>query len=353
MQFQATLAAAERLLGGSARRGTVLAAVNDLLGAQSSIREVRATAGSVDPLLCVDGAVISAQSDVVTWISVAATNSDRSFTRLYTAVTPVGSHVDAVKAALMAAAELQAAVRTAGEVGEVWMDGSLATPLIALATSLPAVPVEAAAEFAVSLDDLEVVDSVAAYVRLAEQGRLRALPKQDTARAFVDQWAEQLDESAGRWLTMQRDRAVLGAVLQAGTCVMARTAPEVAAVEVSPAKSARLQSVQEQLAAAMGPWRHTSPHVAYVMPKHLDRPIKYEWTMPADSEEGAVAEVGVELAGRLDPLCRGPRMLEPLPQYVVDRHAKESVRYVHQLLMDAVGQQLGARHPELARSYRS
>lgn len=353
MQFTPTIEAATRILGVNARRADVMDAVHGLLASQDAICPIPDQVPDAPTVVCVDGAVISNQTDVVTWIAVAATNSDRTVTATNTAVTPVGSHGDAVRAAVMAAAELQVAVDTAAQTGQVWMDGSLATPLISIATSLPAVGSQAAAEFAAVLDDLGVVEAVAAYVELAVQGRVRALPKQDTSRSFVEQWSGHVDDTAGRWLQLQRDRALMGEVLSAGTCIAPRAAREVAAVEVSPVHVADLKGVQHALAEAMAPWRDTEPYAAYFLPRNLDRPVKYEFTVPAGLDPDQARQVGAQLAGQLDPLCRGPRMLEPLPQFIVDRHAKESVRYVNQMLATAVQRQLGGSYPEIVRGYRT
>lgn len=352
MDLSAVTASARQLLGTAAGGSDALAVISGFLDMQNVLRAFTA----YDPggqIRCVDGAVISRQTDVVTWIAVAATDSAREVEVQVCAVTPVGGHVDAVRGAVMAAAELQAAVRCAGECGQVWMDGSLATPLISIATSLSAVPADAADAFAAALDELGVVDSAVAYVDLAMQGRVRALPKQDSSRVFADLWARQLDADTARWLERQRDRSLMAALLPAGACLAPRPAPEIAAIDLPPVCVEALGDIEAGVRDALRTWRSAAPYVSYLMPTNLNRPIKYEFTVAADSDPDSALAVGAQLAGQIDRRCCGPLILEPLPQYVVDVYAKQSVQLVNQLLIAAVQRDLGHRFPELSRGYRT
>ncbi|WP_347956217.1 hypothetical protein [Gordonia aichiensis] len=351
MQFEPALRAAERLVGASARRSDVLPALEALLDGDGAILPIPTDAVG-DPVVCVDGAVISTQTDIVTWIAVAATNSSESASLSTATVTTVGSHADAVRAAVMAAAELAVAVRTAEtDGGPVWMDGSLATPLISIATSLTSVPAAEAAEFAHCLRELQVVESVTAYVDLAHAGRLRSLPKQDTSRSYLNLWAPRMEGAAQGWLRLQRDRILMGELLPPGFVMTPRPSPEVASVALVEPTPAELWDLFSELRLAMAGWGDSDPQVTYLMPTDLNRPIKIEFT--AAGQRDRAADTAVQLAAQIDPLCHGPRMLEPYPQFVVDSFAKAQVQFANQVLASGISSAFGASHPELVRAYRT
>lgn len=350
MQFQSAVQSAGRLVGASARRSDVLPPLKALLDADHAVLPVVGAAAG-DSVVCVDGAVISTQTDIVTWIAVAATNSTESASLTTATATTVGSHADAVRAAVMAAAELYVAVATAEAGGSVWMDGSLATPLISIATGLTAVPAGEAAEFARCLRELQVVESVTAYVDLAYAGQLRSLPKQDTSRAFLNLWAPRMDESARAWLGLQRDRILMGELLVPGSVMAPRPAPEVAAVALAEPTAPELWDLFNDLQLAMAGWSDSAPHATYLMPTDLDRPIKIEFTAAGRLDQAA--DIAVQLAAQIDPLCHGPRMLEPYPQFVVDAFAKTQVQLTNQLLAEDVSSAFAGSHPELVRAYRT
>ncbi|KJR10492.1 hypothetical protein [Gordonia sihwensis] len=350
MQFEPALRAAERLVGANARRSDVLPSLKALLDGDGAVLPIPGEAAG-DPVVCVDGAVISTQTDIVTWIAVAATNSVESASLSTAAVTTVGSHADAVRAAVMAAAELSVAVLTAEAGGPVWMDGSLATPLISIATSLTSVPSGEAAEFARCLRDLQVVESVTAYVDLAHAGQLRSLPKQDTSRSYLNLWAPRMDTSAQGWLRLQRDRILMGELLPPGFVMAPRPSPEVASVALVEPNPTELWDLCNELRLAMAGWDECDPQVTYLMPTDLDRPIKVEFTAAGDRERAA--DTAMQLAAQIDPLCHGPRMLEPYPQFVVDAFAKMQVQFANQLLAADISSVFGGTHPELVRAYRT
>lgn len=352
MRFESTLTDGAELAGATIRRTDVLHEITGLLAATDAISSIPASGTSVDPVICVDGAVIATQTDLVTWIAVAATNSNETVVEAAGAVCTVGSHTDAVRAAVMAAAELQVAVRSAETAPTVWMDGSLATPLISITTALSAVPATDAAAFTRTLRRLDIGATVGAYVRLAAAGRLRSLPKQDTSKAYVTGWAERVSDLSARWLGLQRDRIVAATVLSPGTFLAPRPAPEVSAVKFGEARVPEMASLTRELQAAMQGWQQVDVYAMYLMPTDLARPIKIEFTTAGGAPDEVSAAAGT-IAAQIDPLCHGPRMLEPRTQFVVDVAAKHQVQFVNDQLASEVAGRFAHSRPDLVRTYRT
>lgn len=349
--FTSALRVAETYLGESVVRESVLASLRENLAGSAAFRPVppATAADSGRPVVCVDGAVTSTQTDVLTWVAVAATNSDGSVDHTAAAATVVGSHVTAVRSAIMAVAELHVAVQTAERYNEVWMDGSLATPLISIATSLSAVPTDAADGWSVTLREAGAVEVLEQYVELAHQGKVRALPKQDTAKVFTTAWARDVDQPpAADWLRTQRDRLIVSGLLEPGTALSPQPMPVAAVVPAQPTNSA-LRHLADTIRPLMLHWQDVTPYVTYLAPRFLDRPVKIEFTAAA-SESDSVA---VDLCARIDPLCRGPRVLEPLPQAEVDFRVKRQVQLVDSELLSSASTYFGDSYPDATRTYRT
>lgn len=354
MHFSSTVAIAECLLGESVEREPIIERIRDNLRATNGFHLVpteTAVAASDRPAgVCVDGAVISSQTDTLLWVAVAATTSDGSIEHQAAAATPTGSHGEAVRSGAMAAAELLVAVHTADQVGHVWMDGSLRTPLIALAASLSAVPEEAADAWARTLRDAHIVDLVGGYIELAYQGRVSALPKQDTVSVFAREWSELVDGADAQWLRLQRDRTLVADLLTPGMFLAPRAAPELNVLPTPDSPHRALRQLQEDLADVLTWWREVPTSVTYVMPRHLHRPIKVELVCDADT---VPHERAAAMATTVDRLCRGPVMLEPRHQWEADHRAKRLVAVVDMNLRATVAASFGERRPDAVRGYRT
>jgi len=97
------------------------------LTAQDLIKTHRAL--SPQPLVCVDGAVASTQTDVLLWTAATAANSDNDHSIIHQGVAPIGPSTDRLRSAMMALCEMEMALYASKSAETVWMDGGLARPL--------------------------------------------------------------------------------------------------------------------------------------------------------------------------------------------------------------------------------
>ncbi|MDN5893870.1 MAG: hypothetical protein L0H93_07550 [Nocardioides sp.] len=274
---------------------------------------------------CVDGAVADHQTDSLVWLSavgVAQTDGRPEHAVAGTAVAPVSGDTDRLRAALMATCELSAA--TAWDDRMVFMDGGLATPLISVAQGLTVTDPDVADSVERHYRDAHLLDVVHTYLDRLLDGRIAALPKQDTATGYIGQFATalrgSLSDQQRRALQRMRDRPLVGTLMWPGEMLRPRPAAELARTEAkapedNPATAA-LDDAYGRLRAATG------VHVAYFKPTRLPtRVIKIEYL---ESDTTSFSD-GLALAALLDAQTLGPRMKEPLMQHQVDQAAKRLV----------------------------
>lgn len=353
MTFDAILADARKFLGATDPAAKTTA--RNLLEAASEFTTYPQPPHQL-PLLCVDGALATTQTDALVWTAASAGTSGSEPPIIHGAVAPVGPAADRISGATMALAEMQMAVKASLGHREVWMDGGLATPLISLSTALTDPNKHISASLAGVLERADSLETVAAYVELATQGRLLALPKQDTARAFSQHWAHiyAQEPALKDWLASRSDRSLTMALLSRGERTRTRTADEALRVEIKNVSTTPPTS--KLWAEAMNPifarWRtEVSAHIAYVMPRHgIGRPIKIEMT--TDNPQTAESRMD-QAASIVDSQIVGPHIIEPLPQHLVDITVKRAVSSGIIDLMGAVTSSFIATHPEATGKYRS
>lgn len=312
--------------------------LRDLLDADTGIRafDTSPSPGEVPGCAFIDGAVAHEQTDALAWVcAVGARLNGRAAPTVTeaAAVAPVSGDVERLRSALMACCELAAATTpgpTESGTRAVFMDGGLATPLISIAQGLLVrdADVDRAVREHYAAVDLPAL--VGRYVDLIEQGRVVALPKQDTATGFTSQWA---DTYSGRFehpdthlvLARMRDRPLAGSLLAPGEFLTPRPAHELARTEIK--QSTHDGAPPDALTAALAPqYRRLAAmdrlHVTYLKPRRLPtRVVKIEYRETAPSQWSTAAT----LSSLIDGVTMGPRVKEPLPQYQVDTAAKKAV----------------------------
>lgn len=273
----------------------------------------------------VDGAVADEQADALVWVTavgVAQTEGRADHVATASAVAPVSSDTDRLRSALMASCELSAAL--ACDDRTTCIDGGLATPLISIAQGLTVGDPDVAAAINRHYDKVAVVDVVDSYISRVIAGEVVALPKQDTATGYLDEWAsalgDRLDTAARASLARLRDRPVVTSLLQPGQMLRPRRAVELSRTE---SKSPDTHAAAAGLAASyrrLG--QANNVHVAYVKPRRLPtRVIKFEYL----EDDPSTYSTGLAIASALDEQTLGPRMKEPLLQHQVDATAKRLV----------------------------
>lgn len=277
----------------------------------------------------VDGAVASEQTDALVWTTAVgvATTLDGDLVARTAAVIPVCSDSERLRGLLMAGCEIEAAVAALDAGCElVFVDGGLTTSLMSVTGEKFLTDPDAAAAADHFLTAHGLVRLAGRYVDGILDGRIVALPKQDTAQVFVEQWAASLaiaSPEMGEALGRMRDRPVIDSFLAPGEMLAPRPATlriEAAGVRSQP-QSARLAEFDRHLArlrAAKG------LAVAYFKPSGgAQRTIKFEFaTTPGHTP----ASTAARLAAFLDGQCGGPRVMEPFGQHMVDQVCKQSVR---------------------------
>lgn len=308
------------------------------------------------PLVCVDGALATNQTDVLLWVAAVASDSESTSTARSMAVAPISTAADRLSSAAMALCELQAA-RSAAQAHEaVWMDGGLATPLISVATALSLPDQDTSKAVCRLLDRMNALELIADYVALAQAGRLRALPKQDTARSYSKVWGGAVDvtPAVATWARSLSDHTIVRRILRPGEKTQPRRADEALRAGVKRVSTAPLgaQLWAESLAELFEMWRNTvSAWVVYGIPRHgTGRPIKLELTVPVDDDPAPYAD---HLLGVVDSQIRGVTIFEALPQYLVDRLVKQEASTAIIDLMGLASRHLGNIHPEAVNHYRS
>lgn len=308
------------------------------------------------PLVCVDGALATHQTDVLVWVAAAASDSESTSTARTVAVAPVSTSVDRLSSAAMALCELQAA-RSAAQAHEAaWMDGGLATPLISVATALALPDQDTSQAVCRLLDRMNALELIADYVALAQAGRIRALPKQDTARSYSALWSGAADVSpaVATWVRSHSDHTIARRILCPGERTQPRRADEALRAGIKRVSTApsSAQVWVEALTPLFETWTATiSAWVVYGIPRHgTGRPIKLEVTVPAEDDPAPYAD---HLLGVADSQIRGVQIVEALPQYLVDRLVKQEASTAIIDLMGLASRHLGHVHPEAVSHYRS
>lgn len=194
------------------------------------------------------------------------------------------------------------------------------------------------------------------YTQLAQSGRLRALPKQDTATGYAEKWKQLpgLDDSTQLWVGDRADRALAYAVLTPGQFLAPRRAVEAQRVKIRTNDQAgdAVSRWVEKLNPQFENWRsHVHAYVTYGMPERgPGRPVKVEFTIRRDEDANDAAQASVEVASSH---ISGAQIVEPLPQFLVDATAKRQVTAEMLNLMTIAEQHLGGHHPEAVNAYRS
>ncbi|MBM4568990.1 hypothetical protein GS489_00335 [Rhodococcus hoagii] len=273
-------------------------------------------------------------------------------------VLPVSPSVERARSMLMALCELAAALQTVDTNHVAWVDGSLATPLISIATGLLVIDPVIAEIVCATLADCGADDLVADYVHFALQGRLRALPKQDTASGFCQMWAQQIGE-AGDWLATQSDRITATGVLEPGEYLGPRPAVEALRVAAKTSADAprAVRAWAQTIDDILEHWRQElHAYVTYVLPASAPmRAVKIEYTLPAEtpSLDAAADDLAAVLAARAGETMIGTRVLEPLPQHQADSLAKRDVTALITQLVGAASTAFRDTHPAAVRHYRT
>lgn len=309
----------------------------------------------IPELVCVDGAVASEQTDTLVWVAAVAASSRRDDVRRKTAVIPVGSSTDAFKSAVMALCEMSMARQVCDEMGQAWMDGGLVTPLMSLSAALAIPDIATSAQLCEVLDSVDGAGIVEDYIHFALNGRLAALPKQDTATAYCEGWSghPRLADSTRTWVARQKDRTVAGIVIPPGKYLAARHGGEALRVEASPSRRGDRRAAHwaHRIDSLLNEWRNgVQAHVLYCSPPDgvPGRAIKVEYTAVDDDPQLAGLHAAQASAG-----VAGTRVIEPVEQYWVDAFAKSEVQGLLAELVTAATDALAEQHPSAVRHYRT
>ncbi len=360
MDVRAVIEQADRFVTdlGSQRH---LATLAQTLADQDHIRTMPEGPHATDPVVCVDGAVASEQTELLTWIAAVASPSNpgadnESLVQLAAAV-PITPDADRVRGAIMALSELHCALNTIQNHSRVWMDGGLITPLLSLTAGIHTHDPHAATVITETLQRSDAATLIAEYVAAAARGQVVALAKQDTATIYTGQvWPQQsgIGTELEEWLRGRRDRAIAASILQPGQYL----APRIATDALEPrAKTPRnvtddvraWAAVLDELSAA---WRDdVDARVTYVVPRDLpDKALKIEFTVgPNQSSDDVTRERVTEAAA--DTL--GPRTREPYAQYIADEVCKREVTSLLDEVMEAAQREFGQRCPKAVQRYRT
>lgn len=308
------------------------------------------------PLVCIDGAVASTQTDVLVWTAAVAGNSDADNSITHQLVTSINPSTERLRSAAMAICEMKMALQVAESVESVWMDGSLSTPLLSVSTAISGANEAIADTVTELLERTDALKTIADYVELACAGRLRALPKQDTAQGFSEDWRELpiLADATSRWIGERNDHVLARSVLTPGEHLAARRAREALRVKIRTSEDmpAGTKTWADALNPVFRAWRTgVAAYVTYAMPNvGTGRPVKVEFTT---SGLDITAEVTKNVVETACSHIAGVQVVEPLPQYLVDATVKKQVTTEMLDLMRFAHQQLGGHYPEAVNEYRT
>lgn len=298
-----------------------------------------------------DGAVAAEQTDALVWIAasgVAHGGPSGTIEHTAAAVAPVTGETERARSAIMATCELAAATdATRAGAPIVFMDGGLATPLVSVAMGMLAhdPDVHSAVEHHYATVDLAC--HVDRYVTDLLNGKIAALPKQDTARSYADIWGTRyratLSADQQAVLDRTRDRPLLNALLRPGEWIT----PRRATFTTVEAKQPGPDGIPAALDAHYASLRQASDlYVTYVAPRRLPgHVIKLEYR-EAHPGDWTTAQ---RLLGHIDTATVGPRVREPLGQHLADDAAKRVVTGTLASLMGYAEQAA----PQAAERYRT
>jgi hypothetical protein len=357
MDFEPVLATAAQLLGESDPREYRQFLIDHLVR-QGAVHDVPLDHPEWAAIVCVDGGVASEQTDALTWIAAVGVNSANDSDVAAALVIPVGSHAERVRSMVMALCELAAALETIETHGEVWMDGSLATPLISVVTGLLVSDDVTSELICKALADYNADVLFGDFIHYASLGKIRALPKQDTATSYCEEWARQVQHGElAAWLMMQRDRIVATQVLRPGQFLHPRRGKEAARVEakVPATAAAATKGWAVQFEELLSHWRtDVDAYVTYAVPANSPlRAVKIEYTASSGTDGAEVLELAGTLCGQATESVLGSRILEPLPQHQADRLAKSQVTSLITQLGSAAQLAFRETHPAAVRHYRT
>lgn len=210
------------------------------------------------------------------------------------------------------------------------LDGSHATPIIALAKALHSRSSQVVDE-TVALCTEDVIEAIIALADInARDGSTEviALPKADSSHQFADIYRDAFghDLPGG-------DRFIAAQILRPGEMLIPRAAREIAAsrITVGDSADARATMVARTLDDAITPLRDAARDhrllVTYVKPESADVPIKMEFhvsdSLPARPDHTHAAIREAQRLGRIvSDETAGPFMQEPFAQHAVDLIAK-------------------------------
>ncbi|MDN5760203.1 MAG: hypothetical protein L0H59_17050, partial [Tomitella sp.] len=257
----------------------------------------------------------------------------------------------------MALCEMAASLQVLDAQGEVWLDGSLATPLISVGTGLLVADDAAARLISDTLTDCNADALISDFVHYATLGRIRAMPKQDTASGYCQRWADALDGPEGDWIGGQRDRTTIGGLLQPGEYLTPRPAHEALQVTTKVGRDSPepMRAWAALLDELLGHWRsEVDAYVTYMIPAAAgDRAVKIEYTMPAEADGADTSAMAGALAMRVSETMVGARIREPLPQHTADTLAKREVTVLLGQLTSAASTAFRGRYPSAVTHYRT
>lgn len=302
----------------------------------------------------VDGALATEQTDALVWVAaVGATHADTDLpTHEVASVLPVSGDTDRATSALMATCELQACISAVRDGCDlVVMDGGIATPLVSVVAGLMAANKHVRATVTDRYDAIDLTTVISDYVAAVLEGRVCALPKQDTAAVYTASWAQQfaqhLPDGAADVLSMLRDRPLLTQILAPGEWVRPRPA-NLTTLEAKTKTSTGVITLPidvsyERLRDA------TTLHATYFAPQRLPgRIVKVEY---AEGEPGAW-DTAQALIGLFDSATMGPRVREPLGQHLVDAAAKRAVTALMGEMLGRASRALGQGSVDRYRTVR-
>lgn len=334
--------------------GDLPALLRDVLGEAGLIGQLPAAPVRDDTITYVDGALAGDQTDALIYVAAVACATTGETETVYTTqgVAPVSRDTESYRSLLMASLELEAA---AGAGRRVFVDGGLATSLIALGAMGTLTDPDVIDQTLAHLDDRHTMTTADQFIDKVVGGSIVGLPKQDTAQTYTAGWAQQHRAVLGdriATLVRLRDRPLVDAILRPGEILAARPAVELRRIKApQPGQDTptwhTIGETVNRFDALLGRVRTCDGlQVCYFKPASgAQRTIKVEY-------RGRDEHTGAAIAALVAADCDSPRILEPYGQHRVDQSCKRAVRSHLQAVTATITDAL-ADHPEVARHYRT